>query len=354
MPRRRRRTRRRSPPPSSGALRLARIVAPRGVLVADRVGRDLGWSASARLYVDEVMTAYQGASSTMPTAAKAKPNPKPKPSRRARRAAASVRPAAPASPTAAGWHSAPAPASTPAAWFPLLPRVPRRSATVAFTGSRMVTWLPDRFGRRVAEARRRRRRRAQAARPAPLGLQDPHHEGVVGQGRPHADDPGPRPRSATRRSSFFDEFLVRSEPRPRLIAAGGGRSATVAVAAARRQSLHRPTQSGPVGVGRTIRACRPGSERADERRGLDASSRADRSGRPLATGCQYNHTPPSSLYPGPPLRRRVSTICHRPGLRRTDRLKFVCDVERDGTRYILFSALLDARAAEAGNRSPSS
>jgi len=32
-----------------------------------------GWSASARLYVDKVMTAYASASSTMPTAAKAKP-----------------------------------------------------------------------------------------------------------------------------------------------------------------------------------------------------------------------------------------------------------------------------------------
>ena len=35
-----------------------------------------GWSASARLYVDKVMTAYKGASSTMPTAAKSKPKAK--------------------------------------------------------------------------------------------------------------------------------------------------------------------------------------------------------------------------------------------------------------------------------------
>jgi hypothetical protein len=34
-----------------------------------------GWSASARLYVDKVMAAYKSASSTMPTAAKAKPRP---------------------------------------------------------------------------------------------------------------------------------------------------------------------------------------------------------------------------------------------------------------------------------------
>jgi Transglycosylase-like domain len=36
-----------------------------------------GWSASARLYVDKVMTAYKSASSAMPTAAKAKPKAKP-------------------------------------------------------------------------------------------------------------------------------------------------------------------------------------------------------------------------------------------------------------------------------------
>jgi hypothetical protein len=36
-----------------------------------------GWSASARLYVDKVMTAYKTASSALPSAAKAKPKPKP-------------------------------------------------------------------------------------------------------------------------------------------------------------------------------------------------------------------------------------------------------------------------------------
>ncbi len=36
-----------------------------------------GWSASARLYVDKVMAAYKSASSTMPTAAKAKPKARP-------------------------------------------------------------------------------------------------------------------------------------------------------------------------------------------------------------------------------------------------------------------------------------
>ena len=89
-------TRNGSPPRSSAACTTGWDpgVASRTGGSPDRM-RPRGWSASARLYVDKVMTAYKGASSTMPTAAKAKPKAKP-----ASRPATSARPA-PASRTAA-------------------------------------------------------------------------------------------------------------------------------------------------------------------------------------------------------------------------------------------------------------
>ena len=95
-----------------------------------------GWSASARLYVDKVMTAYQGASSTMPTAAKAKPNPKPKPkpsssSRHVGETSASIA-------YRGSWHSA-----RHGGYAGGAVRYATKagaSATVAFTGSR-ITWF---------------------------------------------------------------------------------------------------------------------------------------------------------------------------------------------------------------------
>jgi Transglycosylase-like domain len=89
-----------------------------------------GWSASARLYVDKVMTAYKGASAAMPAAAKAKPKPK-------ATAAIHVGEASSRIAYAGGWHRA-----RNGSYAGGAVRYSTRagaSATVAFTGKR-ITW----------------------------------------------------------------------------------------------------------------------------------------------------------------------------------------------------------------------
>ena len=146
-----------------------------------------GWPLSARLYVDKVMTAYKGASSTMPTAAKAKP-----------KAKSGSRPTTTAKPARAtaysrGWHNA-RPRRVRRRRGPLLDQGRARPRPSRFTGHPDHLVRPGRPDPRQGPDPRGRRRGPDRG-PAHRGSRATRRctrRTWKTKGGPHLDVPGPR------------------------------------------------------------------------------------------------------------------------------------------------------------------